>query len=103
MIKGIVNYRLLTGLIDEQIVFGEIQDKPEAIWSLLMASGYLKVVRVEGKDYELELTNHEVREMFERMVHDWFGRYGINMKQWCREHEAAIEEGHVTPEQHSAE
>ena len=54
-----------------------------AIWSLLLASGYLKVKGyrvVTSKfgewrpEYELSLTNFEVRIMFRNMVHSWFGR-----------------------------
>lgn len=52
-----------------------------AIWSLLLASGYLKVIEYEklneipiGRkpNYKLMLTNGEVRRMFYSMVHDWF-------------------------------
>ncbi len=64
--------------IDEQIVFGQLSTRQDAVWSLLVASGYLKVVRTEfvertGRQYyELALTNKEVRVMFERMIRDWF-------------------------------
>lgn len=65
--------------IDEEIVFNQLQKKPDAIWSLLLASGYLKVVekhfsaRTERFIYRLELTNREVVMMFEDMIRDWFG------------------------------
>lgn len=67
--------------IDEQIVYNQLDKKEEAIWSLLLASGYLKVVSKESDDetenwtpiYELTLTNHEVKRMFLRMINDWFG------------------------------
>ncbi|MCI9596590.1 MAG: AAA family ATPase [Firmicutes bacterium] len=64
--------------IDEQIVYGELPRKKNAVWSLLLASGYLKVT---GKDsspgtsrrvHRLALTNREVKEMFESMVRSWF-------------------------------
>ena len=51
-----------------------------AIWSLLVASGYLKVLRYDRKKagrrqlYELGLTNEEVKDMFEEMVSEWFTR-----------------------------
>ncbi len=67
--------------IDEQIVYGELEGNEEGIWSLLLASGYLKVLdyeedweSVDAPDYELALTNREVRRMFCVMVRDWFGR-----------------------------
>lgn len=67
--------------IDEQIVYNQLNRKEGAIWSLLLASGYLKVVSREGENdvpgigkpkYELTLTNQEVRRMFASMIHDWF-------------------------------
>ena len=67
--------------VDEQIVYGELNGSPEGIWSLLLASGYLKVLCYEEDwessvppDYELALTNHEVRRMFCTMIRDWFGK-----------------------------
>lgn len=70
--------------IDEQIVFNQLDENPDAIWSLLLASGYLKVLSVEekvaGKDqiYEIALTNAEVLDMFYDMVRGWFKRSGRN-------------------------
>ncbi len=68
--------------IDEQIVYNQLDENETAIWSLLLASGYLKVLSYEELDsegltmpqYELALTNSEVRFMFGSMVRDWFGR-----------------------------
>ena len=67
--------------IDEQIVYDQLdEDNGEAIWSLLLASGYLKVLsfeeKVAGKKqlYDLCLTNDEVRDMFCDIVRGWFGR-----------------------------
>ena len=67
--------------IDEQIVYSQLDENDNAIWSLLMASGYLKVVSFEEEDkvedeevlYELALTNYEVERMFRNMVRGWFG------------------------------
>lgn len=67
--------------IDEQIVYDQLSRKKNAVWSLLLASGYLKVKNYEiytteygewKEEYELELTNFEVRVMFRRMVGGWF-------------------------------
>ncbi len=67
--------------IDEQIVYNQLDDSEEAIWSLLLASGYLKVLQVIEKDtffggidrtYELTLTNVEVYQMFGRFIYQWF-------------------------------
>ncbi len=67
-------------MIDEQIIFSQLEHNTNAIWSLFLASGYLKGERVmfdeRGKaDYELRLTNWEVQMMFERMIDGWFAEY----------------------------
>lgn len=71
--------------IDEQIVYNQLDEDESAIWSLLLASGYLKVLDYELADkdatdtppmYELELTNREVRCMFFKIVRSWFSRTG---------------------------
>lgn len=67
--------------LDEQIVFSQLEYKTSAIYSLLLASGYLRAERmildpVSGKrNYELRLTNREVRFMFVQMIEDWFREY----------------------------
>lgn len=66
--------------IDEQIVYNHLAGRKNAIWSLLLASGYLKAVgnifvEETGRTYyDLALTNKEVRIMFEKMVQDWFSQ-----------------------------
>ena len=73
--------------VDEQIIFNQLDTNPAAIWSLLLASGYLKVVHTtsfrEGNEflteqiYTLELTNHEVVLMFHKMVKLWFTKVRV--------------------------
>ena len=71
--------------IDEQIVFNQLSGNTNAIWSLLLASGYLKAIgreplredRTSDVEYILTLTNREVWFMFQRMIKDWFGRYDV--------------------------
>ena len=62
--------------IDEQIVFSQLDQDENAIWSLLVASGYLKVesymIEDGEENYELSLTNKEVRIMFRKMIKGWF-------------------------------
>lgn len=86
--KGTVNIKqtmeqLLKGesfetVIDEQIVFNQLDSNPEAIWSLMVATGYLKVEKIEyvgrllKKVYTLRITNTEVESMFSKMIEAWF-------------------------------
>ena len=67
--------------VDEQIVYNQLNGNEEAVWSLLLASGYVKALSYERLDllapgeeqmYELTLTNYEVARMFEGMVRSWF-------------------------------
>ena len=67
--------------IDEQIVYDQLDHNENAIWSFLVAGGYLKVVSYEEYEtdpiikeprYELALTNYEVKLMFRNMVSGWF-------------------------------
>lgn len=69
--------------IDEQIVYDQLDDDEQALWSLLLASGYLKVKDYRSymtdfgewkQEYELALTNFEVKVMFRNMVRRWFSR-----------------------------
>lgn len=66
--------------IDEQIVFSNLDGNTDAVWSLLLATGYLKcigIIREELEDtpvYRLVLTNFEVKKMFEKMVKGWFAK-----------------------------
>lgn len=67
--------------IDEQVVYSQLDNDETAVWSLLLASGYLKVQKLtfyeeQGIDeYVLVLTNKEVRIMFKRMIEGWFSRF----------------------------
>ena len=67
--------------LDEQIIYDQLNDNEQAVWNLLLTSGYLKVLSYEKyKDIpegteprcQLALTNLEVKLMFYRMIHDWF-------------------------------
>ena len=67
--------------IDEQIVYDQLNGNEQAVWSLLLASGYLKVLSYEEYDkvlpgmqpkYEIALTNLEVKLMFRNMIRMWF-------------------------------
>ncbi len=67
--------------IEEEIIYNQLDYSEEAIWSLLLASGYLKVKQVTEEDndfggieriYELALTNVEVIQMFAKFIRGWF-------------------------------
>lgn len=79
--ESLLNGQYIDVLIDEQIVYNQLSVKESSIWSLLLASGHLKVIEVELNErtgrthYRLALTNKEVQIMFEEMIHGWFSDY----------------------------
>ncbi len=74
---------LLETHLDEQIVFEQLDKRTDAIWSLLLASGYLRVENHWTREpwgqemYALALTNREVRLMFSQMIQGWFSRSSL--------------------------
>lgn len=72
----------ITAQIDEQIVFNQLDDNADAVWSLLLATGYLKVLDTRPVSdsvddlcnivYTLTLTNFEAKQMFYNMIKGWF-------------------------------
>lgn len=70
--------RLLRGetivtTLSESIVFQDLKSNTSSLWSLLLASGYLKIAgTAANQNYHLALTNREVREMFEDLIRRWF-------------------------------
>ena len=76
--EDLLDGKSLTTEIDEEIVFHQLRRKHGAVWSLLLAGGYL---RVEDRtfnpetgrfSYVLKLTNREVSISFREMIRDWF-------------------------------
>jgi hypothetical protein len=63
--------------LDENIVFDRLEDDPDALWSLLVFSGYLNaeaLPRQPGEDrssYRLSIPNVEVRLVYTDTFRDW--------------------------------
>lgn len=66
--------------IEEQIVYDQLDLDENAVWSLMLASGYLRVDRCWteesngdwAKRYELSATNFEVLIMLKGLIRSWF-------------------------------
>lgn len=88
--ESLLNGGVLHTEIDEQIVFNQLDHNESAIWSLLLASGYLKVERywldeeMETEGYELSLTNKEVKLMFRNMIKSWFKNYSPSYNNFIK-------------------
>ena len=64
--------------IDEEIEFNQLGENDMAVWSLLLAAGYLKVDKEpeneEDDIYGLSFTNYEVMKMFHKIIKGWFSQ-----------------------------
>ena len=75
---------------DEQIVYNQLDQDENAIWSLLLASGYLKADQVEYRGmlnkpwYHLTITNLETESMFENMFAGWFKNQDANYNDFVK-------------------
>lgn len=76
--EELLNEREIVLNFDEQIVFDQLETKENAIWSLMVASGYLKIDKIEYRGilhvpwYHLKITNLETLGMFLEMFVGWF-------------------------------
>lgn len=77
-VEDLLQGKSIVAELDEKIVFNQLKGSANAVWSLLLATGYLRVLKCESvgerekKVYTLSLTNMEVLNMFEEMVKGWF-------------------------------
>lgn len=79
-VEELIQGKSFTAMIEEQIVFEQLDGSANAAWSLLLATGYLKVVSreeltadsMDAPRYTMALTNREVLLMFRKMVRGWF-------------------------------
>lgn len=75
---------------DEQVVFEQLDQDENAIWSLMLASGYLKANQVEYRGilrepwYHLQITNLETTAMFTNLFKGWFNSSRSNYNQFIK-------------------
>lgn len=88
--EDLLNGKSVNTILDEEIVFSQLEDSTEAVWSLFLASGYLKVESVteirdeEEPIYRLSLANLEVRKEFRRMIQGWFKNPSVRYNDFIR-------------------
>ena len=86
LLKG----QTITVNFDEQIVYNQLDDNEEAIWSLLLAGGYLKVQNIDYRGitlepwYTLDITNIETLSMFMTMFRGWFKNKDANYNDFVK-------------------
>ena len=78
--------------IDEQIIYDQLDEDESAVWSLLLAGGYLSVRQCEqeesagswSRSYYLAVTNFEVLLLFRRLVRGWFAPAASNYNEFTK-------------------
>jgi hypothetical protein len=80
----------ITCCIDEEIVYNQLDTSTDAVWSLMVATGYLKVEKVEvsgkfnDRTYTLHILNLEVEKMLNDMVRGWFRNNDTNYNDFIK-------------------
>lgn len=91
--ESLLDGKAIVTEMDEQLAYNDLDQDGQAIWSLLLASGYLKVDQHEiitdefdgwKKEYTLKLTNFEVKVMFRDMIRRWFRPSGTNYNAFIK-------------------
>ena len=73
MFQQLLQGEVIETEIDEQIVFNQLDENEDAIWSLLVGTGYLKLISIDIYGMaKLSITNFEVQLMLKKMVKGWF-------------------------------
>lgn len=89
-LEKLINGERITVNFDEQIIFGQLEQDENAVWSLLVASGYLKVEEIEYRGitlepwYHLAVTNLETISMFSNMFKGWFATASANYNEFIK-------------------
>ena len=89
-LEELLNGKQVIVNFDEQIIFGQLEQDENAVWSLLVASGYLKVEEIEYKGmtlepwYHLAITNLETISMFSNMFKGWFATASANYNEFIK-------------------
>ena len=88
--EDLLQGRTIVVNFDEQIVYNQLDHNENAIWSLLLASGYLKVEEVDYRGitrepwYTLKITNIETLSMFMTMFRGWFQNSDANYNDFVK-------------------
>lgn len=87
-VEDLLSDKQLVTTLDEEIIFDQPDDSSEAVWSLLLASGYLRADAVfeEGDEpqYHLALTNLEVKKEFQKMIRRWFKNTSVRYNDFIK-------------------
>ena len=82
-ISQLIKGHSIKEIIDEHIVFKDLEKNQGSIWSLFLMTGYLKAITVNRNAYgyeecELAIPNKEIESLYIRIIQEWLsGSRGI--------------------------
>jgi hypothetical protein len=82
-LEELVKGNAIEKTIEEGIVFSNLEKDPDAIWSILLFSGYLTIARTFtfGTPCLLKIPNTEVGELYRSIILNWF-KQSIHEKKY---------------------
>ncbi|MEJ8553124.1 AAA family ATPase [Tepidibacter sp. Z1-5] len=84
-LEDLIQGKNIVKQINEDIVMKEIENGAENVWSFLLFSGYLKVIKEDlkmGRSFcTLEIPNLEVKYLYEEIIMSWF-KESINSEKF---------------------
>jgi hypothetical protein len=89
-IEELLRGNSITCYFDEEIVYNQLDTNINSVWSLMVATGYLKVEKVEfvgrlkDRRYTLRILNLEVEKMLNDMVSGWFKDSDTNYNDFIK-------------------
>ncbi len=87
-VEDLVNGRQIVTPLDEEVVFSLLDDSDEAVFSLLLASGYLRIDDFSENEeetlYTLSLTNLEVKKEFRKIIGRWFKNTSVRYHDFIK-------------------
>lgn len=87
-VEDLLNDKQIAAALDEEIIFNQLDESSEAIWSLLLASGYLRADDISDYEdeplYHLALTNLEVKKEFQKMIRRWFKNTSVRYNDFIK-------------------
>lgn len=87
-VEDLLNGKEIVTPLDEEIVFDQLYDSNEAIWSLLLASGYLRMDDISEDEeevwYKLSLTNLEIKKEFRKIIRRWFKNNSVRYNDFMK-------------------
>lgn len=89
-LEALLSGNILVTTMDEEIIFDQLRENDNAVWSLFLAAGYLRIASFaeeeekEERKYCLSITNLEVKKMFERMISNWFRSPAVKYNEFIK-------------------